>query len=215
MARSSLYDSHCSWPLPWTPLSGCEAVISAAVTDCCCLSCRPTTAASTSKEQDGNILPHHGQGWLGKKNQRLVHLLPHEVIVTQFSCSTLPLCHGPVLQSPVFHPCSGVGKALITRCLLQWQVEGWKHSLHPEGYRAGTSQLPPPGTALAHPHALCAAAQLPEPCALPGMRCGGSVSLTLCVSGQKMSCRLLGIQRSATNKGALSISHSRGCIWTL
>ena len=36
--------------------------------------------------------------------------------------------------------------------------------------------------------------------------------LTLCVSGQKVSfCRLLSIQRPATNEGGLRVSHSRGC----
>lgn len=48
--------------------------------------------------------------------------------------------------------------------MLQRQGEGRRHSLHPEGYySAGMRQLPPAGAALAHPHALCAAAQLPEP----------------------------------------------------
>lgn len=42
--------------------------------------------------------------------------------------------------------------------------------------------------------------------------CGGNAPLTLCVSGHKIPfCRLLTTQRSATNKGGLRISHSRGC----
>lgn len=72
-------------------------------------------------------------------------------------------CHRSGLHAPIFLPCSGFGRDPTPQWLLQWQAEGWRHSLHPEGYSARTSQLPPTGAALAHPHALCAAAQLPEP----------------------------------------------------
>lgn len=120
--------------------------------------------------------------------------------------------HGSGLHTPIFFPCSGFGGDPTSQWLLQWQAEGWRHSLHPEGYSARTSQLPPRGAALAHPHALCAPAQLPEP-QLLGMRLQRKCTFNaLCL--RPLNILLQAAQYSEvlqTNKGLLRISHSRGC----
>lgn len=95
-------------------------------------------------------------------------------------------CHVSYLHSLIFLPCSGFGRDPTSQWLLQWQAESWRHSLYPEGYSARTSQLPPTGAALAHPHALCAAAQLPEP-ELLGMRLQRKCAFnTLCLRPQNI-----------------------------
>lgn len=119
-------------------------------------------------------------------------------------------CHGSGLHTPIFLPCSGFGRDPTFQWLLQWQAEGWRHSLHPEGYRARTSQLPPTGAALAHPHALCAAAQLPEPSFSERLQRKCAFN-TLCLRPQNILQAAQYSEVLQTNKGGLRISHSRGC----
>lgn len=88
-------------------------------------------------------------------------------------------------------------------------VTGWRHSVHTEGYSARTSQFPPTGAALAHPHALCAAAQLPEP-ELLGMRLQRKCAFNaLCLRPQISFCSLLSTQRAAANQQGRSEDFSQ------
>lgn len=188
-------------PLSSSPAS--EPVISVQQqSHCCCLSCRPAVVASTStaafpeKQQDGNDLWNHGQSNLEKSEASTspaswaygdTALLLHIIL-----CYSRTWCHGSGLHAPIFLPCR-FGRDPTSRDCFSDRLKA--------GGTACIQRVTEQGRASFLPQELLW--HIPMPCVLlpscqsPASRndCRRNAPLTLCVSGHKISCRLLNTQR--------------------
>lgn len=147
-----------------------------------------------------------------RKNQRLAHLLPHESMVTQLSCSTLSY----VIQNLM--PRVRSAHSSFSSVFRIWQRSHSPVTIQQQaGGTACIQRLRVQGRASFLPQELLW--HIPMPCVLlPSCQspsfsecgCRGNAPLTLCVSAHRISfCRLLSTQRSATSKQGRSEDFSQ------